>query len=107
VVKEGEEHEFQVIHIDGKKRRLGLSLKALEDTTYSGYDEEGAQDGESRNYDAEADEEVTSEADLPGEHDGDEETPTGESADVPEARTEGTASESAQEGETQTGAEAS
>jgi small subunit ribosomal protein S1 len=108
VVKEGDEHEFQVIHIDGKKRRLGLSLKALEDTTYPGYDEEGAQDGESQTFDAETDEEIASDADLPGEHDntGDE-TPTGESADVPEANAEGAASESAQEGETQTGAEAS
>jgi small subunit ribosomal protein S1 len=110
VVKEGDEHEFQVIHIDGKKRRLGLSLKALEDTTYSGYDEEGAedQDGESQSFDAEADQEVTSEADLPGEQgDSDDDAPTGESADVPEANAAGAASESAQEGETQTGAEAS
>jgi small subunit ribosomal protein S1 len=47
VVKEGDEREFQVIHIDGKKRRLGLSLKALEDDgAYSGYDEAGEAQGE-------------------------------------------------------------
>ncbi len=31
VVQEGEPYEFKIIHIDGRKRRLGLSLRAMEE----------------------------------------------------------------------------
>jgi small subunit ribosomal protein S1 len=51
VVKEGDTLEFQIIHIDGKKRRLGLSLKAM-DGDAGDYD--GDQDGEYAEGDAEA-----------------------------------------------------
>jgi small subunit ribosomal protein S1 len=92
VVKEGDELDFQVIHIDGKKRRLGLSLKALEDTdaTYSGYEEgAGQEEGEVEGDSTEMEDVV------------------GAQAAIPEASEEGIDSGPTQEGEVQTDAEAS
>jgi small subunit ribosomal protein S1 len=106
IVKEGDEREFQVIHIDGKKRRLGLSLKALEDeTAYSGYDEDGGQEGEAQPADSEA-----PDADATADEDGMAEAyadaaATDESDDLSEARAEETGSGSAPEERTQTDAE--
>jgi small subunit ribosomal protein S1 len=108
IVKEGDEREFQVIHIDGKKRRLGLSLKALEDeTAYSGYDEDGGEEGEAPLADAEA-----TDADAMADEDGmaeayaDTDVATTEpSDDRSEARAEETGSGSAQEEQTRADAE--
>lgn len=47
VVKEGDTLDFQIIHIDGKKRRLGLSLKALEEGAGEGGEEGGEEHDES------------------------------------------------------------
>ncbi len=62
VVKEGDELEFQIIHIDGKKRRLGLSLKALEDSTYSSYDLDDNEDASDEPGDESEEQAVTAEA---------------------------------------------
>ena len=91
IVKEGDDREFQVIHIDGKKRRLGLSLKAMEDSTYSGYDE----DGETLEGYVGADD--ASDAEIEA---------TGESYKAPEASADGAARESAQGSAAQTDAKA-
>ena len=69
VVKEGDERDFQIIHIDGKKRRLGLSLKALEDGegNYTGYQED-AQEGDTVDLaGGEGAEDATGGSDMPAE----------------------------------------
>jgi small subunit ribosomal protein S1 len=44
VVKEGETYQLRVIKIDSAKRRLGLSLKRVNDEEYSEYDQQDAED---------------------------------------------------------------
>lgn len=85
VVKEGDELDFQIIHIDGKKRRLGLSLKALEDTNYAGYEEEEPQEGDEGAPEDAEDTIESPEATAEGDADG--EAPEGDS------QTDATASE--------------
>jgi len=97
VVKEGDELDFQIIHIDGKKRRLGLSLKALEDTTYGGYDEEEAQEGEAGAPEEEQD--ITESPEAMAEEE--------EATESPEAPAEGGETGEVQEGDSQPDASAS
>jgi small subunit ribosomal protein S1 len=44
VVKEGDALQLRVIKIDTAKRRLGLSLKRVDDQEYAGYDEAGPEE---------------------------------------------------------------
>ncbi|MBI4672013.1 MAG: S1 RNA-binding domain-containing protein [Chloroflexi bacterium] len=44
VVKEGEVYQLRVIKIDSAKRRLGLSLKRVNDQDYSEYDQQDAEE---------------------------------------------------------------
>lgn len=46
VVKEGETYQLRVIKIDSAKRRLGLSLKRVNDEDYSEYDQTDAEEWE-------------------------------------------------------------
>ncbi len=44
VVKEGETYQLRVIKIDSAKRRLGLSLKRVNDEEYAEYDQTDAEE---------------------------------------------------------------